>query len=196
MSRPPAPPVPFPTAYWVEPGRCLAGDRPCRASAEATAARHQALLAAGVRRIICLLEPHEMANGPGGTPAGSVVDSPGSFDEQAWRAAGQAAGLAVAWESFPIPDFGVPAEDQLEAILDAIDAALARGEGVYVHCWGGIGRTGTVVGAWLARHGRACGEEALARLAELRRETTTAAFPSPETEAQRALVRGWPRRRS
>jgi hypothetical protein len=174
----------------------LAGDRPCRASAEATAARHQALLAAGIRRLICLLEPHEMAEGPGGTPAGSRAGSPGSYDEQAWRAAGQAAGLAVAWESFPIPDFGVPSEAHLEAILDAIDAALARGEGVYVHCWGGIGRTGTVVGAWLAHHGRAGGEEALTKLADLRRATATAAFPSPETEAQRALVRRWPPRPS
>ena len=38
-------------------------------------------------------------------------------------------------------------------ILDDVDAALADGGAVYVHCWGGIGRTGTVVGCWLVRHG-------------------------------------------
>lgn len=31
--------------------------------------------------------------------------------------------------------------------------ALAAGQTVYVHCYGGIGRTGTVVGCWLVRHG-------------------------------------------
>jgi protein-tyrosine phosphatase len=61
---------------------------------------------------------------------------------------------------------------------------------VYVHCWGGFGRTGTVVGCHLVRHGRS-GAAALARLNELRRETPYAAHPSPEREAQRALVRSW-----
>lgn len=31
-------------------------------------------------------------------------------------------------------------------ILDAIDARLEAGKSVYVHCWGGIGRTDTVAG--------------------------------------------------
>ena len=35
----------------------------------------------------------------------------------------------------------------------AVDDALGEGRTVYVHCWGGIGRTGTVVGCWLVRHG-------------------------------------------
>ena len=33
-------------------------------------------------------------------------------------------------------------------VLTLIEEALVRGA-VYVHCWGGIGRTGTVVGCWL-----------------------------------------------
>ena len=37
--------------------------------------------------------------------------------------------------------------------------------GVYVHCWGGIGRTGTTVGCWFVRHGRT-GDQALAEIAE------------------------------
>ena len=32
-----------------------------------------------------------------------------------------------------------------------------------MHCWGGVGRTGTTVGCWLVRHGRS-GTEALAEL--------------------------------
>ena len=50
-------------------------------------------------------------------------------------------------------------------ILDAIDAALRDGKTVYVHCWGGVGRTGTVIGCWLVRHGKT-GDEALSQIAE------------------------------
>ena len=43
-------------------------------------------------------------------------------------------------------------QQQTAGILDAIDKALEDGKNVYVHCWGGIGRDGTVVGCWLVRH--------------------------------------------
>ena len=53
----------------------------------------------------------------------------------------------------PIPDMGTPTAGHVMQILDDIDAARADGGTVYVHCWGGVGRTGTVVGCWLVRHG-------------------------------------------
>jgi hypothetical protein len=62
-----------------------------------------------------------------------------------------------------IVDFGVPSPQEMTAILDVLDAALAAGRVVYLHCWGGVGRTGTVVGCYLVRHGMR-GEEALAAL--------------------------------
>ncbi len=36
--------------------------------------------------------------------------------------------------------------------MSAIDGAIASGEAVYVHCRGGGGRTGAVVGAYLDPH--------------------------------------------
>jgi len=53
-------------------------------------------------------------------------------------------------------------------ILDQIDRGMEQNPAVYLHCWGGRGRTGTVVGCYLARHGMAVGEAALDLLGELR----------------------------
>jgi protein-tyrosine phosphatase len=78
-----------------------------------------------------------------------------------------------------IPDFGVPTDTQMRVLLDVIDDELERGGRVYLHCRGGCGRTGTVVGCWLVRHGRS-GEEALSLLGRC-----------PETDEQRELVLSW-----
>ena len=79
----------------------------------------------------------------------------------------------------------------MRSILDAIDSAMGRRLPSYVHCWGGRGRTGTVVGCHLIRPGLASGEAALAAIERLRRKEETADKPSPETDAQRDMVRAW-----
>ena len=94
------------------------------------------------------------------------------------------------WSRMPIRDFSVPSDEELRLILDTIDHALDRGEVVYVHCFGGRGRTGTVVACHLVRHGLAP-DDALARLTELRAGVPDAGSPSPETAEQIELVRRW-----
>jgi protein-tyrosine phosphatase len=89
-----------------------------------------------------------------------------------------------------IPDMGTPSPETMTHILDTIDTALTEGRGVYVHCFGGIGRTGTVVGCYLVRHGLS-GAAALARIADLRRDTPDGHRQSPETHAQRQMVHAW-----
>ena len=71
-----------------------------------------------------------------------------------------------------------------------LDAALAAGEMVYVHCWGGVGRTGTVVGCHLVESGVAAGEVPAA-LGALRAGTARAHRASPETDAQRGFIAAW-----
>ena len=70
--------------------------------------------------------------------------------------------------------------------------ALDDDKSVYVHCWGGIGRTGTVVGCWLVRHGMT-GDEALAQIVEWWRGMEKARIHprSPQTREQHAYVRNW-----
>jgi protein-tyrosine phosphatase len=88
---------------------------------------------------------------------------------------------------------GTPTPGLVLAILDEIDAALAGGERVYVHCWGGVGRTGTVIGCWLVRHGLDDGD-AVRSIGILRRQIP-GSRGSPETPGQIALVRSWRRGR-
>lgn len=90
----------------------------------------------------------------------------------------------------PIVDLGTTTVPHMTRILDDVDSALEDGRTVYVHCWGGIGRTGTVVGCWLVRHGLDDGD-AVRTIARLRRGTPDAWAISPQTEAQRAMVTEW-----
>jgi polymorphic toxin system DSP-PTPase phosphatase-like protein len=86
---------------------------------------------------------------------------------------------------FPIRDMSTPSPQQMAEILDALDAALDKEKTVYLHCLGGIGRTGTVVGCHLVRTGRT-GQEALADIVAWRGDRW-----SPQTEAQKDFVRAW-----
>jgi hypothetical protein len=54
---------------------------------------------------------------------------------------------------FPIPDEEAPDLQKLEKALDWLDECLYLGKKVLIHCRHGIGRTGTVVTAYLLRKG-------------------------------------------
>ena len=171
------PPLPHANAYWVEPGRLMAGEYPGHPRKEVARQRLAAYLDCGVDTFIDLT-----------TRADPLTSYAALLQEEAARR-----GIECQHRSFPIVDLGVPASPRAMAdILDAIDLALASGRRVYVHCWGGVGRTGTVVGCYLVRHGLP-GAAALDRLAELwssvakvsRRPT------SPETRSQVRFVLGW-----
>jgi protein-tyrosine phosphatase len=83
----------------------------------------------------------------------------------------------------------------MREILTTIRTSTERRDPVYVHCWGGIGRTGTVVGCWLIETGQA-NDDALAAIASLRTSIRKCRTMSPETEEQATYVRNWtaPRR--
>ena len=167
---------PFANAYWVIPGRFAAGEYPGAKDPREAAERLRTLLRAGLNHFVDLTETRD-----GLEPYAELL-----ADEA------RALGVSAAHERHSIRDVSVPRSPaEMVAILDAIDHALAEGRTVYVHCWGGVGRTGTVVGCWLVRHGKT-GEDALDQVADWWQSMEKADHRrSPETREQRTYVREW-----
>jgi len=101
-----------------------------------------------------------------------------------------ALGLTAEHRRMPIPDFDVTSAEQMKHIIETIDSALAAGHKIYIHCFAGIGRTGTVAGCYLAQHGRS-GEEALDELERVKDGTSFEFLSVPITVEQREMVRDW-----
>jgi len=164
---------PIDNCYWVEPGRLLAGEYPRTTDDTTSLVKLNALVDAGVRAFINLTEKDE-----GLLPYNTLLAQCNAED--------------VTHERFGIRDVAVPRSHKHTAsILNAIDRRIAEGRIVYVHCWGGVGRTGVIVGCWLARHGHP-GEAAAARLRELWQQCPkSAGRQSPETEVQARYIVDW-----
>lgn len=176
--RPAAHVLPFARSYWVQPGRLLGGFYPGDRDDAVTMSKLNALLDCGVTHVINLMQATE------GDHAGRPFIA---YESTFLRLAAQR-GIQAKWSRHPIQDLGVPSPAQMTTILKEIDLVMARRGCVYVHCWGGRGRTGTVMGCWLARHGE---QDPLGRLHE---QTTLSRhhFPQvPETAQQQAFVSQW-----
>jgi hypothetical protein len=157
---------PIPDAYWIIPGRLLAGPYP--------GSRREGLVR---QRVLCFLA--------GGITLFLDLTEEGEAPLYAQWLDGAARHLRM-----PIPDFGVPAPEQMAQTLDVIDVAIGTRHAVYVHCLAGLGRTGTVVGCFMVRHGMQ-GAEALRTIQLLRHATPDSDSPSPVTDEQWRMVLAW-----
>jgi hypothetical protein len=173
--------VPFERSYWVVPGKFLAGCYPGAKDTDQTGEKLAALLDAGIHCIINLMEEYE-TDWKGGTIS--------PYEEEMLRLA-RARGSDIECVRMPVPETSIPTIAGMKLILNRIDQSVEDGKPVYVHCWGGKGRAGTVVGCYLVRHGMAMGKDALKMITELRKKDAGRNEPSPENERQRWMVYSW-----
>jgi ADP-ribosylglycohydrolase len=169
-----APPPPLPRSYWVLPGKLLAGGYPGRPAGreKASVERDLELLgAAGVDAFLDLTEEGEDAE-----PYAPLLEGRRSNR-----------GLVLVRRSAPMPDMSATGPS-LDRALGELDELLAEGRTVYLHCLGGLGRTGMAVASFLAEKGLVPPASAVALLRELRSGTDRPEAESPQTEAQRRLV--------
>lgn len=61
--------------------------------------------------------------------------------------------VGMAFHCDPIPDGFPPSDHQAWRAISFIDHQRAAGKAVLVHCVGGLGRTGTILAAYLIAHG-------------------------------------------
>ena len=174
-------PVPFNGAYWVVPEKFLAGFYPASPHRLETVENLTNLIRCSIRCVVNLMEETESDLYFGTIPPYEEL-----IREIADRESAQVECLR-----FPIRDRDVPTRKQMLLILNTIDASVEAGQPVYVHCLGGIGRTGTVVGCYLLRHGLADRESVLEETRLLRIGTVHQFIQSPETEQQRKFVQTW-----
>jgi predicted protein tyrosine phosphatase len=132
------PSVPFPRSYWVLPGRLPAGEYPGSKDPDEATRKIKNLFESGIRRVINLMEPDEtdIAGAPFRPYENILSDSAGEKD------------AAFSCLRFPIRDVSIPSPDTMAKILDSIDEGIEAGNTVYVHCLGGIGRTGGIYAAF------------------------------------------------
>jgi Dual specificity phosphatase, catalytic domain len=118
---------PLPNTYWVIPGRLLAGEHPAVADRAESRSRAGRLRLAGLDSYIDLTEPGEQP-------------------EYRHLLSKRAEYLRSA-----IVDTSIPYNvSQTHELLSRIRTALAKKRRIYVHCRAGIGRTGLLIGCYLA----------------------------------------------
>jgi len=161
----------FVHAWWVESAKLLAGEYPGHPSPSRARQKVDVLVDAGVRTFLDLTTPADRLQ-----PYEPLV-----------TAVAEARRLDVRHVSFPIPDLGVVGDDRYDEVCRVIEDGRRRGV-VYVHCWGGVGRTATVIGCVLADEGLSY-DEIVDRLATLRKGSRKAHRRAPEMPVQHDLIR-------
>ena len=165
--------------YWVMNGRLLATEYPGAKDDEKALRKLQVLRDAGITSFVDLTEAGEMTRGGARMVPYARLLSPD-----------------VNYQRFPIPDTSVIDDEGYDRILNYIRTELDAGKVVLVACWGGKGRTGTVVGAWLIDNEGVGYPQVIDRMQELRRGSSKADHPVPDTEEQHQVLRRRAQRRA
>ena len=172
--------APLQRTWWVQDELLLAGGFPGDYHDAGTEYKLRKLLQAGVRCFISLQQKNEMSRSVPFTLYAPVAEK-----------LAQEMGIKIKCLNFPILDMGIPDKTLMREILDAIEKSIDEKQCVYLHCWGGHGRTGTVVGCWLRQHDFS-GVDALQHIKKLRSyDPGLLQWESPQNTAQKDMILYW-----
>lgn len=163
---------PFERSYWVVPGSVMAGEYPAAVSSAETKRKLEGLVDAGIKLVISLTEAGEQNRS--GIELYDYSEDLKAMGVEAIR--------------MPIQDLHIPSKEEMDNILERIEESLAAQKPVYFHCWGGVGRTGTVLGCYLLKNQLATKDNVFQTIDELKKDTSIRHRNSPETLAQRNFV--------
>lgn len=169
---------PFEHSYWAVPGKIVAGNYPGSIDPSKLDNQLTNLMDAGVTLVVNLMDLYEL----------ELFQRFFETYETVLPRLAEARGHAIRMERFPIQDRSIPTVDQMESIQKCIRTELEAGGIVYVHCLGGIGRTGTVIGCYFVEQGEADPLTLLRSLTAAKKEYF---WPTPQTEEQRQFVLNW-----
>lgn len=85
----------------------------------------------------------------------------------------------------PVEDMTPPDMDQVQRFVEFVDATVARGSAVGVHCHAGLGRTGTMIACYLVTRGMTAGQA----IEHVRQKRPG----SIQTDLQEDAIRRWSR---
>jgi ADP-ribosylglycohydrolase len=164
--------IPFERTYWIIPGKLLAGEYPASADLEESCQKLDGLYRIGIKAVINLTEENE--NNQHGIPLFNYEDYLTQLGIKVFRK--------------PIKDVSIPTKDEMDDIIGLIDKCLIENQPVYFHCWGGVGRTGTVLGCYLLHNNMANRDNVFDFIDYLKRTTSISSRSSPETKEQKDFV--------
>lgn len=165
-------------SYWAINGLLLAGEYPGAQDLMVTRSKLSRFLGIGIRAFMDLTHPYEL------TPYAPVLS-----------ALAREQSIHVEYKRMSIDDMGVPRSTEwMHSIQEQLRQWHNAGIPAYVHCWGGVGRTGTVVACHFVEQGLSP-DEALHKLAllwcQMSAEKRRRYPQSPQTPEQLKFIRNW-----
>lgn len=144
---------PTPESNWVIPGKLLVGAFPASENDEDTFCLLSSILKCNINKFVCLQKEYQIT----GVPEESwrrgqalrpyfedvmlIVKNKGMFEDLASITDEEKVGFVHC----PIVDCGIISDQRILQLAQLVVDCLLKGDCIYLHCWGGHGRTGTVV---------------------------------------------------
>jgi len=130
---------PTDASNWVLLGRVIAGSYPGDLKPEKANDKVKAILTSGITTFVCLQTETELKRFH---PYKNLV-------EEQKKLLGNTTNIEFV--NFQIPDTSVASDKAVKPFIESLIKRLVNNEILYIHCWGGHGRTGTIIALLLGR---------------------------------------------